>query len=270
MRASLTRVGPSTAARTRGSSFSSLFRVSNCAEFVRKSRTGKLLLMSVRRGNHAPLQEVSQVYAHLFVHVGGCTAEEWRTFRSSCFCPASLMDRSAAGLTWAGPDDESTWSHVSGDADSAFRSPGGRRLLLDQPLLPAVDTVETSVATSSVLRARMSDSPCIAQTTEPSPTRCAERDRGHGCVINYNQLPRASSASPASIGRRRRERNRLKGLRRQRRRERWLHRRQEKAESLSRSQVDSEERSRDGTRRASCLTSLQAEQTAPALRPRLL
>ncbi|XP_053267189.1 E3 ubiquitin-protein ligase RNF180 [Pleuronectes platessa] len=176
-------------------------------------------------------------------HRRRCSLEDGATFRSSCFCPASLMDRSAAGLTWAGPDDESTWSHVSGDAE-AFRSPGGRRLLLDQPLLPAVDTVETSVATSSV-HEDASDSTLILRGRTVSDS-VAGRDE--------DTEPRASSASPASIGRRRRERNRLKGLRRkQRRRERWLHRRQEKAESLSRSQVDSEEEDREGLTCAVCL-----------------
>ncbi|XP_034459191.1 E3 ubiquitin-protein ligase RNF180 isoform X1 [Hippoglossus hippoglossus] len=181
--------------------------------------------------------------------------EDGATFRSSCFCPASLMDRSAAGLTWAGPDDESTWSPVScptrqdaageasGDAD-AFGSLGGRRLLLDQPLLPTSDTVESSVATTTS-HEDASDSTLFLRGRTVSDS-VAERDE--------ETEPRASSASPASISRRRKERNRLKGLRRkQRRRERWLHRWQEQAESLSRSLVDSEEEDREGLTCAVCL-----------------
>ncbi|XP_060933278.1 E3 ubiquitin-protein ligase RNF180 [Limanda limanda] len=186
-------------------------------------------------------------------HRRRCSLEDGATFRSSCFCPASLMDRSAAGLTWAGPDDESTWSRVScptrqdgeasGDTD-AFSSPGGRRMLLDQPPLPAVDTLETSVATTSV-HEDASDSTLLLRGSTASDS-VAERDE-------ETEL-RASSASPASIRRRRTEKNRLKGLRRkQRRRERWLHRKQEKAESLSRSLVDSEEGDREGLTCAVCL-----------------
>ncbi|XP_019965275.2 E3 ubiquitin-protein ligase RNF180 [Paralichthys olivaceus] len=190
---------------------------------------------------------------YCIAHRRRCSLEDGATLRSSCFCPASLVDRSAAGLMCAGTDDQSTWSHVSyptrpeldgetsGDA-VALRSFGGRRLLLDPPLLQTVDAVESSVA-STTEDASHSTLFLRGRTVSDS---VAERDQ--------ETEPRASSNSPASNSRSRRERNRLKGLRRkQRRRERWLHRRQEQADSLSGSLLDSEEEDRDGLTCAVCL-----------------
>ncbi|XP_050928729.1 E3 ubiquitin-protein ligase RNF180 isoform X1 [Lates calcarifer] len=198
-------------------------------------------------------------------HRRRCSLEDDATFRSSCFCPSGLMDKSAVDLTRAGAD-ELTRSPVSyprgrrfdtdGEASvaavafSSFVS-GGRRSPLDQQLLQREEDVESSETTA-------------VQEEVPDPTLFLRGRTVSDSVGEQEEemVPQASMASPASNSLSKREKNRLKSLRRkQRRRERWLHSQLEQeqlgksieAESVSRSPLDSEEEEREGLTCAVCL-----------------
>ncbi|XP_044030075.1 E3 ubiquitin-protein ligase RNF180 isoform X2 [Siniperca chuatsi] len=188
------------------------------------------------------------------------SVEDDGAIRSSCFCPAGPMDKSAVEMTWAGTD-ESTRSPVSYPTSQQFDTDGeanvnavacrssvsGRRTRspLDLQLLRSAEDVESSPETTAV-HDEVSESALLLRGRSISDS-VAEQDE--------EVLPQAFMASPSSNRLSKREKNRLKSLRRkQRRRERWLHSQLEQAESVSSSLLDSEEEEdRDGLTCAVCL-----------------
>ncbi|XP_020491711.2 E3 ubiquitin-protein ligase RNF180 isoform X1 [Labrus bergylta] len=189
-------------------------------------------------------------------HRRRCSVEEDAAIRSSCFCPAGPLHKSAVEMT-SGRTDESTWSPVSypvsqqfdGDGEASVSAVACRWFVsertqspLDQQLLQAVEDVESSPETT-----REDDSALFLRGRSISDSVA---EHGHQVM---------SQAFPSSLGSNRlskREKNRLKSLRRkQRRRERWLNIQleQEQVESVSTSLLDSEEEDREGLTCAVCL-----------------
>ncbi|XP_073334669.1 E3 ubiquitin-protein ligase RNF180 [Pagrus major] len=184
-------------------------------------------------------------------HRRRCSSEDDATIRSSCFCPAGPVDRSAVGMTRAGTEPMSQQFDTDGEASDApvarhsFVS-GNTGSPLHQQLLHTVEDVESSPESTAV-HEEASESALFLRGRSISDS-VAEQDE--------EVPPQAFMASPASNRLSKREKNRLKGLRRkQRRRERWLHSQleQEQAESVSSSLLDSEEEDREGLTCAVCL-----------------
>ncbi|XP_040013001.1 E3 ubiquitin-protein ligase RNF180-like [Xiphias gladius] len=181
--------------------------------------------------------------------------EDDATFRSSCFCPSGLMNRSAVDLTRAGTDELTqspisypTSQQVDTDGEAlvdaaALRSfvSGGRRLPLDQQLLQTAEDVESSVESTAV-HEEVSDSTVFLRGRTVSDIVAEQEEE---------MVIQAPMASPALNSLSKTEKNHLKSLqRKQRRRQRWL---LEQAESMSGSLLDSEEEDREGFTCAVCL-----------------
>ncbi|XP_034565697.1 E3 ubiquitin-protein ligase RNF180 isoform X3 [Notolabrus celidotus] len=193
-------------------------------------------------------------------HRRRCSVDEDVAIRSSCFCPAGPLHKSALEMRSA-ETDESTRSSVAYPVSQQFDSDGeasvntvtchslvsGRTWSpLDQQLLQSVEDVQSSPETTDV-HEEVSDLALFLRGRSISDS-VAEHDQ--------EEMPQAFPTSLGSNRLSKREKNRLKSLRRkQRRRERWLHNQleQEQAESVNASVLDSEEEEREGLTCAVCL-----------------
>ncbi|XP_070707001.1 E3 ubiquitin-protein ligase RNF180 [Pempheris klunzingeri] len=193
-------------------------------------------------------------------HRRRCSLEDDAAIRSSCFCPAGPMVKSAVETTAAGTDESTqppewyptsqqfdTDGEASVNAMASHSSVSGRtRSPLDQQLLQTVEDVESSPENTAVHEEVSDSTPFLGGRS--ISVSVAEQEE--------EVVPQAFTASLASNRLSKREKNRLKSLRRkQRRREQWLHSQleQEQAESVSGSLLDSEEEDREGLTCAVCL-----------------
>ncbi|XP_026154158.1 E3 ubiquitin-protein ligase RNF180 isoform X2 [Mastacembelus armatus] len=185
-----------------------------------------------------------------------CSLLNNAAFRSSCFCPARLMDKSVVDVSRAGPCSSIqspvsfpiSWQFET-DSEASFNAvtsrpsvSRGRQSPLEAELLQTVEGVEPSVETTAIFEGTSDSAPFLRRRT--------------GSDSAAEQEEEVPQDSPASIKLSKREKNRLKSLRRkQRRRERWLHSQleQEQAGSVSSSLLDSEEENREGLTCAVCL-----------------
>ncbi|XP_034565698.1 E3 ubiquitin-protein ligase RNF180 isoform X4 [Notolabrus celidotus] len=161
-------------------------------------------------------------------HRRRCSVDEDVAIRSSCFCPAGPLHKSALEMRSA-ETDESTRSSVAYPVSQQFDSDGeasvntvtchslvsGRTWSpLDQQLLQSVEDVQSSPETTDV-HEEVSDLALFLRGRSISDS-VAEHDQ--------EEMPQAFPTSLGSNRLSKREKNRLKSLRRkQRRRERWLH-----------------------------------------------
>ncbi|KAM9338383.1 E3 ubiquitin-protein ligase RNF180 [Symphorus nematophorus] len=229
----------------------------NCAAIMSHSSPAEAS-NSLPASENTPSFSFSPLYC--ISHRRRCSLEDDASIRSSCFCPAGLMDKSAVEMTRVGTE-EPTRSPVSYPTSQQFDTNGEAsvnavacnsfvsrrtRSPLHQQLLQTTEDVESSPETTAVDE-DISESALFLRGRSISDS-VAEQDE--------EVLPQAFTASPASNRLSKREKNRLKGLRRkQRKRERWLHSQleQEQAESVSGSLLDSEEEDREGLTCAVCL-----------------
>ncbi|XP_074546984.1 E3 ubiquitin-protein ligase RNF180 isoform X2 [Halichoeres trimaculatus] len=195
-------------------------------------------------------------------HRRRCSVEEDVAIRSSCFCPAGPLLKSALEMTSA-ETDESIRSPVAPPMSPQFDSDGetlvntvtchsivsGRTWSpLAQQLLQTVEDVESSPETTAV-HEEVSDLALFLRGRSISDS-VAEQDQ------DQEVMPQAFTTSLGSNRLSKREKNRLKSVRRkQRRRERWLHNQleQEQAEDVNASLLDSEEEDRESLTCAVCL-----------------
>ncbi|KAK2818861.1 hypothetical protein Q5P01_024422 [Channa striata] len=191
-------------------------------------------------------------------HRRRCSLEDNAAFRSSCFCPAGVMDESVFDLSRAGADESTrpsgtftTSEHFGTAAGASFRAVAcpisflGRRRPGEELLQNVVD-VDPSVKTRAV-----------HEDILDSDLFCRERNVPDSAAEPEEEVVQ-SQASPGLNRLSRREKNRLKSVRRkQRRRERWLcsqmEQEQELAGSVNSPQLDSEEEDREGLTCAVCL-----------------
>ncbi|KAF3702314.1 E3 ubiquitin-protein ligase RNF180 [Channa argus] len=185
-------------------------------------------------------------------HRRRCSLEDNNAFRSSCFCPAGVMDESVFDLSRAG-------------ADQSTKSPSS---------FPTSQRVETDAGASSravncpmsFLGRRRSGEELrqnVVDVDSFAGTRAVHEDildadlfRSGRTVPDSGAEPEESQASPGLNRLSKREKNRLKSVRRkQRRRERWLcsQMEQEQAVSVNSPLLDSEEEDREGLTCAVCL-----------------
>ncbi|CAJ1071139.1 E3 ubiquitin-protein ligase RNF180 isoform X1 [Xyrichtys novacula] len=196
-------------------------------------------------------------------HRRRCSLEEDVAVRSSCFCPAGPLHKSALEMMSA-ETVESTRSPALYPVSQQFDSDGeapvntvtchsfvsGRIWSpdspLDQQLLQTAEDAESSPETTGI-REEVSDSALFLRGRSIS-----------GSVAGQDQeeLPQAFPTSLGSNRLNKREKNRLKSLqRKQRRRERWLNSQLEleQAEKVSAPLLDSEEEDKEGLTCAVCL-----------------
>lgn len=194
-------------------------------------------------------------------HRRRCSLEEDVTIRSSCFCTAGPLLKSAVQRMNGGLD-ESSWSPASHPTSQQFDTQGEAavsavscrwfvseriRSPLDLQLLQSVEDVGFSPETRDIHKDELSDSALFLRGRSISDS-VAERDQ--------DVMPPVSPDSLGPNALSKKEKNRLKSLRRkERRRERWLNSQleQEQADSVSSSLLDSEEEDREGLTCAVCL-----------------
>ncbi|XP_041666003.1 E3 ubiquitin-protein ligase RNF180 [Cheilinus undulatus] len=191
-------------------------------------------------------------------HRRRCSLDEDVAIRSSCFCTAGPVLKSAVELTSSGVE-ESTWSPVSYPISQQFDTDGeasvssvachwfvSERTPLEEQLLQSVEDTESSPDTTDIHE-------------EVSGSALFLRGRSISDSVAEQEQEVMPQVFPTSLGSSRlskKEKNRLKSLRRkQRRRERWLHSQleQEQTENVRSSLLDSEEEDREGLTCAVCL-----------------